>query len=108
MGRGEKRRGEERRKEKRRQIEEDWFCADCYLSVISAFLSVMTAEMSKRDGGRAKRQNEGRDEEDVWTAIKCFTNRKCSLRMPQLLCLASLPLLLNQSSMTRSYNNFQV
>lgn len=39
--------------------------ADCYLSVISAFLTVMMAEMGKKE------------EEDVWTAIKCTTNRKC-------------------------------
>lgn len=51
------------------------FSADCYLSVISAFLSVMMTEPSR--GGRVKQQNEKKEEEDVWTAIKRTTNRKC-------------------------------
>lgn len=48
--------------------------ADCYLSVISAFLSVKMAEMSKKEMRYSEAE---REEEDVWTAIKCTTNRKC-------------------------------
>lgn len=58
------------------------FCAACYLSVISAFLSVLIAEMSK-DGEADQCEKKGgergekRGEEDVWTAMKRTANRKC-------------------------------
>lgn len=62
-----------------------------------------------RRGGRAvheKEKREGRKTSGQQSSIPQTGN--VSLWMPQLLCLASLLLQLNQSSMKSSYNNFQV
>lgn len=80
------------------------FSADCYLSVISAFLSVMTAEMSKGEEVERRRERERRKTSGQQSSVPQTGNG--SLRMPQLLCLALLLLQSNQSSRNSSYDNF--
>lgn len=68
------------------EIEEDMFCADCYLSVISAFLSVTMTEPEQSRGAekgdeRGERKKSGQQSSRPQTG-------NVSLRMPQLLCLA--------------------
>lgn len=53
-----------------------------------------------------KKKREGRKTSGRQSSVPQTGN--VSLRMPQLLCLASLLLQLNQSSMSTSYNNLQV